>query len=84
MFPHDISRIALVAIEYSEWHSLDYLLNELFSWMDAPDQTTAVAVNTIVRSLFKKVKGNSNLLSLYNDRIQFMVRYVELTFGEQS
>ena len=51
MFPEQILKVALVAIKHEEFHTLDYLLQDLSGWMDSPDKTTASACTTIADAL---------------------------------
>ena len=68
MFPNQIEEVALVAIKYSEWNTLNWLLKELSYWMVSPDLQTAKCVGHIASSLYDHVKG----LSIYNDYVNVL------------
>ena len=57
MFARDIEPIARVAIQHSEWNTLDFLLKNLYEWMDSPDYFTAQVAGNIGILLDEKFKG---------------------------
>lgn len=65
MFPNQIEEVALVAIKYSEWNTLNWLLKELSCWMVSPDFQTAKCVGHIASSLYDHIKE----LPIYNDYV---------------
>lgn len=60
MFPHDIAKIARVAIEHEEWNTLSYLVRDLYGWMDCPDEETRKASDYISALLVSKLVDKAN------------------------
>lgn len=79
MFTTDIVPIAKVAIEHSEWHTLDYLLSQLFLWMDGPDQKTAIDAGAIAHMLIHAMEKDIALRSKYYVEVVRMQSYMEKT-----
>lgn len=79
MFTHDIVPIAKVAIEHSEWHTLDYLLSQLFLWMDGPDQSVATDAGDIARMLIHAMEKDVALRSKYYVDVVRIQSYMENT-----
>jgi len=61
MFPDDIKRVALVAIENSEFKTLYYLIHNLSGWMESPDKDTASAAIAIGNALSKTKEYNTDI-----------------------
>ena len=81
MFPHDITPIAKIAIKNSEWHTLDYLLSQLHSWMDSPDKDTAVCALSITTDLIDAVKNDKLLAAKYYPEIRSLHNYIQDSFN---
>jgi hypothetical protein len=81
MFPHDITPIAKIAIKNSEWHTLDYLLSQLHSWMDSPDKDTAVCALSITTDLIDAVENDKLLTAKYCPEIHALHKYIQDSFN---
>jgi len=80
MFPHDIERVALVAIRHSEWNTVDFLLQELSTWMDNPDPSIQRYAGNIAASLYDSIRAkNAALESKYTVSINNLLKYA---FGD--
>lgn len=74
MFPRDIEPIALIAIDNSEWNSLNYLLKQLNGWMDCPDPSIGAVAGMIGIALDNKTK-ELPIRSKYLNNIKFLLSY---------
>lgn len=79
MFTHDIVPIAKVAIEHSEWYTLDYLLSQLYDWMDGADQSVATDAGDIARMLIRAMEKDVALRSKYYVEVVRIQSYMENT-----
>lgn len=88
MLPRDIESIALIAINNSEWNSLNYLLNQLNGWMDCPDPSIGAVAGIIGIALDNKTKelpirdkylNNIHTLLKYASKSLKQIDYAKLT-----
>lgn len=79
MFTNQIVPIAKIAIEHSEFHTLDYLLSELYNWMQSPDESVASDAAKIGRLLIAAMKDDSSPAMQYAPAIYRIHNYLELT-----
>lgn len=79
MFTHDILPIAKVAIEHSEWYTLNYLLSQLYGWMDSPDVATAKDAAEVGHYLIAAMEGNDLMRSKYGADIYRIHNYLDMT-----
>lgn len=79
MFTNQIIPIAKIAIEHSEFHTLDYLLSELHNWMQGPDESVARDAAEIGRLLIAAMKDDSSPAVRYAADIYRIHNYLELT-----
>lgn len=77
MFPKEIARIALVAIHAAESQTLDYLLNELLKWTDAPDPATGEACKLVYNRLLIACSEKRLDLKRYANTLTYLARYID-------
>ena len=78
MFPENIAQVASIAIENGEWNTAEYLIDNLYGWMDCPDHETGLAAAKIANCIANKTKSKTddiNILRLYN---KFLKRAISL------
>ena len=75
MFADDIAKVAVVAIKNSEWHTVDFMISNLYGWMDCPDTETGKAANSIVNAILDKYIESP--MSFGNDRHEVLLGYVK-------
>ena len=81
MFPHDIVPIAKIAIKNSEWHTLDYLLSQLYNWTESLDKDTAVCALSITTDLIDAVDKDISLAVKYHPEIRALHKYIQDSFN---
>ena len=79
MFTDQIVPIAKIAIEHSEFHTLDYLLSELYNWMQGPDESVAKDVSKIGHFMVDAIDKDPSLMERYAIAIGRIQRYLTIT-----
>lgn len=79
MFTHQIIPIAKIAIEHSEFYTLDYLLSELYAWMDSPDESVARDAAEIAHLLVAAMTDDSSPAMHYAADVYRIHSYLEST-----
>lgn len=79
MFTNQIVPIAKIAIEHSEFHTLDYLLSELYNWMQGPDESVASDAAEIARLLIAAMTDDSSPAMRYVADVYHIHSYLEST-----
>ena len=79
MFTNQILPIAKIAIEHSEWYTLNYLLSQLYCWMDSPDAATAQDAAEVAHYLIAKMESNDLMRFKYGGDIYRIHNYLDMT-----
>ena len=79
MFTSQIVPIAKIAIEHSEFHTLDYLLSELYNWMEGPDERVASDAAKIAHLLIVAMTNDSSPAMKYVADVYRIHSYLEST-----
>lgn len=79
MFTNEIVPIAEIAIEYSEFYTLNYLLSELYAWMEGPDESVAKDASKIVHFMVNAIDKDPSLMERYAVAIGRIQRYLTTT-----
>ena len=80
MFPNQITDVALVAIKNGEFKTLNYLLSQLWGWMESPDKDTASTCIAIAGALEKK--GGIVYLKTIRDLYAYALHTIEYFKGQ--
>jgi len=79
MFTNQIVPIAKIAIEHSEFHTLNYLLSELYNWMQGPDESVASDAAEIAHLLIVAMEDDSSPARQYAADVYRIHSYLEST-----